>query len=62
MTGLEHSIYEGLRHLADSWGLLVMALVFLTFIGWALRPGSRSHYNAAANSIFAEDKTGGDNG
>jgi cytochrome c oxidase cbb3-type subunit IV len=62
MTGHEHSIYNGLRHLADSYGLLVMTLTFLTFVGWALRPGARSHYQDAANSIFAEDPAGGDNG
>lgn len=62
MTGHEHSIYNGLRHLADSWGLLAMTLTFLTFTGWALRPGARGHYQDAATSIFAEDETGGDHG
>ncbi len=62
MTGTEHSLYEGLRHLADSWGLLAMVVTFTAFTGWALRPGGQAYYRQAADSIFAEDQQGGDNG
>lgn len=46
--------YEALRQLADSWGLLAMACVFLFLVLWPLRPGTRGHYQDAANSIFEE--------
>jgi len=48
--------YEALRHFADSWGLVFMGLIFLTFIGWTFRPGAGSHHEAAADMIFDEDK------
>lgn len=47
--------YEAARHFADSWGLLFMCLVFLTLIGWALRPSARKYYEDAAHIIFDED-------
>ena len=31
-----HSTYEGLRHFADSWGLLVMVIVFVVLAGFLL--------------------------
>ena len=51
--------YDALRHLADSWGLVVMALVFLSFVGWALRPGAKPHHQQAATSILNEDTDNG---
>jgi cytochrome c oxidase cbb3-type subunit 4 len=32
--------YHDLRHFADSWGLVFLALVFLAAVGWAFRPGA----------------------
>lgn len=55
-----HSTYESLRHLADSWGLAVMFLVFLGLIAWPFRPGAKKDNDAAANMIFADDDLGGD--
>lgn len=48
--------YEALRHFADSWGLLFMALVFLTLTGWTFRPGAGRRHEEAAHMIFDEDK------
>ncbi len=48
--------YEALRHFADSWGLLFMALLWLTFALWAFRPSAKSLHDDAANMIFDEDK------
>jgi cytochrome c oxidase cbb3-type subunit 4 len=39
--------YEFMRHFADSWGLLFIALVFLAVIVWALRPGASYQDHAA---------------
>ena len=41
--------HETLRHFADSWGLLFLVLVFLGAIGFAFRPGSKAHQEAARN-------------
>ena len=53
-----HSTYDMLRHLADSWGLLVMLLVFLGLIAWPFRPGARNHNRDAADVIFKDERDG----
>jgi cytochrome c oxidase cbb3-type subunit IV len=50
------SDYDAIRHFADSYGLLAMVVVFVSFALWVFRPGARRHYDAAATMIFAEDK------
>jgi cytochrome c oxidase cbb3-type subunit IV len=50
--------YDQIRHLADSWGLVFMAVLFLIFTGWTFRKGSRQRNHDAANSIFREDDNG----
>ena len=52
--------YDQLRHLADSWGLVMMGVMFTVFIGWTFRKGSRERMDAAANSIFQPDTAGDD--
>jgi len=47
-------IYENLRQLADSWGLVLMAVSFLLFIGWTFRSGARERHHDAANMIFED--------
>ncbi len=54
----EHSTYDALRHLADSWGLAVMFVVFLGLIIWPFRPGARKQNDDAANVIFKDDDHG----
>jgi len=51
--------YNDLRHFADSYGLVFMALVFLGFIGWTFRKGARGHHQRAATMIFDEDRSDG---
>ncbi len=53
-----HSTYDFLRHMADSWGLLAMTLVFLTLAAWPFRPGAREHNDRAANMIFEDHDNG----
>lgn len=53
-----HSTYETLRHLADSWGLLAMVIVFVTFAAWPFRPGAHDRNRDAANAIFKDDSDG----
>jgi cytochrome c oxidase cbb3-type subunit 4 len=55
----DHSTYDMLRHLADSWGLLAMLVSFLVLAAWPFRPGAASRNHAAANLIFDEDDSHG---
>ena len=50
--------YDAFRHFADSWGLLIMFLVFLTLVAWPFRPGARERNDAAARMIFKSDDNG----
>jgi len=56
MTG--HSLYETLRQIADSWVLVLMALVFVGFALWPFRPGAKTHNHDAANMIFKDENDG----
>jgi cytochrome c oxidase cbb3-type subunit IV len=47
--------YNDLRHFADSWGLLCMAVFFIGAALFAFRPGSRDLGKDAANIPFKED-------
>ena len=53
-----HSTYEFLRHLADSWGLLAMVLLWGGFALWAFRPGVKNRHHEAANMIFKDENDG----
>lgn len=48
--------YNDLRHLADSYGLAVMLIAYLVLVGWAFRPGSHRHNQAAATMIFSDEE------
>jgi cytochrome c oxidase cbb3-type subunit 4 len=54
------STYEILRHFADSWGLLAMALLFIVLAAWPFRPAARESNEAAKHMIFGEDTERGD--
>lgn len=51
--------YQALRTFADSWGLLLMTLAFLTFVGWTFLPAARRSHERAQHSIFEEDRIDG---
>jgi cytochrome c oxidase cbb3-type subunit IV len=53
-----HSTYDLLRHLADSWGLLAMVVLFMGLCLWPFRPAVRQHHHDAANMIFGDDNDG----
>ncbi len=50
-----HSTYDLLRHLADSWGLLLMTGIFLGLALWPFRPGAKALNREVANSIFKDE-------
>ena len=53
-----HSAYETLRQFADSWGLLMMVVIFLCLALWPFRPGAKQHHRDAAHVIFKEENDG----
>ena len=53
-----HSTYDALRHLADSWGLLAMLVVFLALSLWPFRPGGATRNREAAELIFKDSENG----
>ena len=53
-----HSTYDALRHLADSWGLLAMMVVFGALCLWPFRPGGKARNDDAARMIFKDENDG----
>ncbi len=47
--------YTAMRHFADSWGLLFMAVFFVGVVLFAFRPGSRKIADDAAQIPLKED-------
>jgi len=47
--------YNDFRHFADSWGLVVMGILFLVLILWPFRKGASQRNEDAANIIFRDD-------
>lgn len=48
------SLYETLRHFADSYGLAAMMLTFVVLCAWPFRPGAKARSARAAESIFKD--------
>jgi cytochrome c oxidase cbb3-type subunit 4 len=48
--------YTAMRHFADSWGLLAMALFFVGVVIFAFRPGSRANADEAASIPLRDDQ------
>ena len=44
-----------LRHLADSYGLIFLGILFVGLIGWTFRRGARRDNARAATMIFEQD-------
>lgn len=53
------SDYDKLRHFADSYGLIFMALTFLLLVGWNFLPGPHARSKDAAMMIFDEEQDDG---
>ena len=50
--------YDSFRHFADSWGLVFLGLLFVTFVGWTFRKGAAAHHRSAAAIIFKDEDHG----
>ena len=53
-------MYDFLREMADSWGLVFLFVVFVGAVLFALRPGSRALHNDIANIPLRNDEIGED--
>ncbi|WP_326523852.1 cbb3-type cytochrome oxidase subunit 3 [Sphingomonas sp.] len=47
--------YNELRHIADSYGLIFLGVVFLILIGWTFRRRASEQHARAANMIFENE-------
>ena len=47
--------YNDFRHFADSWGLVMMGILFLILISWPFRKGASQRNEDAANIIFRDE-------
>lgn len=56
MTPVE--TYDALRHFADSWGLVMLGVIFAALVGWTFRTGASERMHHAAHSIFQDDDHG----
>jgi cytochrome c oxidase cbb3-type subunit IV len=52
--------YQSLRTFADSWGLLVMFLIFVGVIAFVFRPGSKKEADEIARIPLKEDDDNGE--
>lgn len=52
------SLYDQLRHFADSYGLVALLFLFLGLCLWVFRPGAKQRNQEAARSIFNGEETG----
>lgn len=52
------SLYDQLRHFADSYGLVALLLLFFGLCLWVFRPGAKQCNQEAARSIFNDEETG----
>jgi cytochrome c oxidase cbb3-type subunit 4 len=50
------SLYDQLRHLADSYGLVGLLILFLGLCLWVFRPGAKQQNREVARSIFTEEE------
>ena len=47
--------YNSMRHLADSWGLVYLFLIFIGVIYFTFRPGSKDQADKNAQIPLIED-------
>ncbi|RKF21717.1 cbb3-type cytochrome c oxidase subunit 3 [Altericroceibacterium spongiae] len=52
------SLYDTLRHFADSYALLAMFAAFVVLCAWPFRPGARHRSDEAATMIFKDETDG----
>ena len=51
------SLYEELRHFADSFGLVALLILFLGLCLWVFRPRAKQQSQEAARLIFEDEES-----
>lgn len=49
-------MYEAAAHLAGTWGLVFLLVLFLVAVGWALWPGHRETFERASRQPLEDDE------
>ena len=52
--------YAEVTHLAQTWGLVLLAILFVGAVIYALWPGNREKFKRAAETPLARDDENGD--
>jgi len=47
--------YDAMRHAADSWGLLFLAVIFVLAVWRAMRPSARADHHDASLIPFRDE-------
>lgn len=48
--------YQALAQFAETWGLLLLVIIFATAVGWALWPSNKARFEDAAQVPLREDE------
>ncbi|HVY84558.1 MAG TPA: cbb3-type cytochrome c oxidase subunit 3 [Caulobacterales bacterium] len=51
--------YTAAAHFAETWGMVLMTVLFAAAIAYALWPGNRDKFKEAANAPFDEENDDG---
>lgn len=51
--------YQGLAQFAETWGLVFLAILFLTAVAYALWPSNKERFDDAAEIPLREDREPG---
>ena len=49
--------YEAVAHFAQTWGLVLLVVLFAAVVAYALWPGNRKKFDRAARLPLEEDET-----
>lgn len=48
--------YQTLAQFAETWGLLLLVIMFVSAVGWALWPSNKARFEDAAQVPLREDE------
>lgn len=51
--------YEAANHIAQTWGLALLVVLFAAVVAYALWPGNRDKFNRAAQTPLANEDDNG---
>lgn len=48
--------YQNLANFSETWGLVLLVVIFLTAVAWALWPSNKARFEDAAQVPLREDE------